>query len=244
MKPPDVTGNTPPPMGWAPTLVIIGAGAALLHAITRVLIPALHLRTGLDPMLLWFLLGGLGVLAPLVLLGVGLLRQERRSGAITSMRDRLRLRRMDATDWRWALGGLTAVALLTAALQGALAAVSDVVELQLPFMRLEPLGPGRYWILLAWLPFFVVNVLGEEFLWRGVVLPRQERAFGRLAWLVNGLGWGLFHVAFGWRVVALLLPILIVLPYVSQRTRSTWVAVVIHAGLNGPGFVAVALGYV
>ncbi len=37
-----------------------------------------------------------------------------------------------------------------------------------------------------WLPFFamtitlVFNILGEEFWWRGVVLPRQELAFGNM----------------------------------------------------------------
>src|SRR5215510_4699098 len=37
---------------------------------------------------------------------------------------------------------------------------------------------SRYWILGAWLPFFVLNIVGEEFTWRGVALPRQEAAFG------------------------------------------------------------------
>jgi hypothetical protein len=33
----------------------------------------------------------------------------------------------------------------------------------------------------------VLNIVGEEFVWRGVVLPRQEVAFGGRAWLVNGV---------------------------------------------------------
>jgi Type II CAAX prenyl endopeptidase Rce1-like len=39
----------------------------------------------------------------------------------------------------------------------------------------------------------LLNILGEEFLWRGVVLPRQEVAFGRRAWVVNGILWLLFQ---------------------------------------------------
>lgn len=109
-------------------------------------------------------------------------------------------------------------------------------------MHLEPLGPGRYWIFVAWLPFWLLNILGEEILWRGVVLPRQEQAFGARAWAVNGAGWLLFHIAFGWRFVLMLIPICFILPWVAQRRRSSWPGVLIHAGLNGPASVTIALG--
>ena len=39
----------------------------------------------------------------------------------------------------------------------------------------------------------VLNIGGEELWWRGIILPRQELAFGKWAWLVNGLLWDLFH---------------------------------------------------
>ena len=110
-------------------------------------------------------------------------------------------------------------------------------------MAFEPLRPGRYWILAAWLPFFVLNIGGEEFLWRGVVLPRQEVAVGAKAWLVNGTGWLLFHLPFGPAIVLLLAPTTYILPYVVQRRRNSWIGVVIHAGLNGPGFLAIAFGF-
>ena len=110
------------------------------------------------------------------------------------------------------------------------------------FMAFEPLTPGRYWILAAWLPFFVLNIVGEEFIWRGVVLPRQEVAFGGKAWLVNGILWLLFHAAFPWQVLLALVPITLILPYVVQRRRNTWPGVVIHAGFGGMGFLALAFG--
>jgi len=37
---------------------------------------------------------------------------------------------------------------------------------------------------------------------------------------------------------------LFILPYIVQRRRNSWVGVAIHAGVNGPGFVAVAFGLV
>jgi membrane protease YdiL (CAAX protease family) len=108
------------------------------------------------------------------------------------------------------------VALLSAAIQGALTLGLGEVNLHPPFMHFEPLAPGRYWILAAWLPFWLLNILGEEFLWRGVLLPRQEAALGQRAWLANAAGWGLFHLAFGWQLLTLLLPILVIVPYIAQ----------------------------
>ena len=52
-------------------------------------------------------------------------------------------------------------------------------EMHPSFMIFEPLSEGRYWILLAWLPFCTFNIMGEEFLWPGVLLPRQEISFGK-----------------------------------------------------------------
>lgn len=71
---------------------------------------------------------------------------------------------------------------------------------------------------------------------------RQEAVFGRWAWLANGAGWSLFHVAFGGAVFVALWPILFILPYVVQRRRNTWIGVIVHASPNGPGFLAVAFG--
>ena len=48
----------------------------------------------------------------------------------------------------------------------------------------DPLTPGRYWLLAAWVPCWVLNIMGEEILWRGVMVPRQEAALGRRAWFV------------------------------------------------------------
>ena len=74
-------------------------------------------------------------------------------------------------------------------------------------------------------------------MWRGVVLRGQEAAFEAQAWLVNGIGWLLLHAAFPWQVLVTLAPTTLILPYIVQRRGNTWIGVVIHAGLNGPGFL-------
>jgi membrane protease YdiL (CAAX protease family) len=232
----------PPPLGWSHTLAVFGAAAAVLFVGTRVLIPHLSRATGLEPVVSWFLVGGLVVFVPLILTGALLLRREHATGDPRLWSRRLRFRRMNRGDWLWGIGALLAIGVLSAGIQRVLTAVLGEVTMHPPFMAFEPLSAGRYWILLAWVPFWLLNIMGEELLWRGVMLPRQEVALGRRAWLANGCGWLLFHVAMGWQLLLVLAPILFILPYVTQRRKNTWVAVLIHAGLNGPGFVAVALG--
>jgi membrane protease YdiL (CAAX protease family) len=270
LKPPVNTqsAGSVPPLGWVTSLAIFAGAGALLWIATRLVIPWLAEATHVESVLLWFAVGGLGVFAPLVAFGFLLLRREawggepgsdgRNGEASGQGRDRydhgehhpagwaarLRFRRMDRADWAWALGGLVVVGILSGLVQLALLAAVDEPALAPPFLAFEPLSPGRYWILAAWLPFWLLNIMGEEFLWRGVLLPRQEAALGPHAWLANAAGWAIFHVAFGWHLLLMLLPIVVVLPYVTQRRRNSWVAVVIHAGLNGPAFVAVALGVV
>jgi membrane protease YdiL (CAAX protease family) len=76
------------------------------------------------------------------------------------------------------------------------------------------------------------------------MLPRQEIAFGKWTWILHGVGWGLFHIAFGWQLLLTLLPILFIQSYVVQRRQNTWIGVIIHAGINGPGFLAIAFGMI
>jgi hypothetical protein len=151
---------------------------------------------------------------------------------------------MDRGDWLWGLAALGLIVLLTGSTLAILRAVNPEVRLHPSFLSMEPLGPGRLWVLAAWAPFFAVNILGEEALWHGVLLPRQEVAFGRRAWLVSGLGWLLFHIPFGPVILLTLWPTVFIIPYVVQRRQNTWTGVVVHAGLNGPGFLAVAFGLV
>lgn len=233
-----------PPLGWGQTLTLFGAMAAVFALTTRWAIPSASAATGIEPILWWFVLGGAVVFAPLFLLALLFLRAEALDG-VDIWRDRLRFRALTARDWRWTFAALVAIGGLSFAAQELLLpALFAEVELHPPFLTLEPLGPGRYWILAAWLPFWSLNILGEEVLWRGVVLPRQEAALGRHAWAANAAGWMLFHATMGPQLVLMLAPIVVILPWVTQRTRNSWVAVIIHAGLNGPGFLAVAFGLV
>lgn len=222
--------------------MLFGAGALLLFLTTRVAVPALVAMTGAETVAMWFLAASVVLFGPLLVTAALLLSRERQTGTPGSWRARLWLRPMDGGDWLWALGGLAVVGVLTGGIAAALGAMTDRSLLQPSFMAFEPLSPGRYWILAAWLPFFALNIVGEEFVWRAFMLPRQEAAFGAGASLVNGVLWLLFHAAFPWQVLVTLVPITLVLPYIVQRRRSIWIGVVIHSAFGAAGFLALAFG--
>jgi len=104
------------------------------------------------------------------------------------------------------------------------------------------LAPSQYYMLALWLPFFAANIIGEELWWRGFIQPRQEPVFGNATWAVQGLLLGAFHFSFGPGLMFVLVPGLFAIPWAVQRSRNTSVGIVIHAGVNGPGFLAVSLG--
>jgi membrane protease YdiL (CAAX protease family) len=234
--------NRIPPLGLVGSVALFGAGALLLFLTARVAIPELVSATGAETVVMWFLAASLVLFGPLLVTAALLLYQERGPGRLGSLGERLRLRAMNGGDWLWAVGGFAAIGVLTGGIGAVLRVLQADQGLYPSFMAFEPLGPGRYWILGAWLPFFVLNIIGEEFIWRGVALPRQEVAFGERAWLVNGILWLLFHAAFPWQVLLTLVPITLILPYVVQRRRSTWAGVVIHAGFGAMGFLVLAFG--
>ena len=237
-----VEADRVPPLGLVASAALFGAGALLLFLTTRVAVPALVSATGAETVAMWFLAASLVLFGPLLVTAALLLYRERQTGTPRSWGARLWLRPMDGGDWLWALGGLAVIGVLTGGLAAALGAIADRSQFQPSFMAFEPLGPGRYWILAAWLPFFVLNIAGEEFVWRAFMLPREEAAFGAAASLVNGVLWLLFHAAFPWQVLVTLVPITLILPYIVQRRRSTWIGVVIHTVFGAAGFLALAFG--
>ena len=86
--------------------------------------------------------------------------------------------------------------------------------------------------------------MGEEILWRGVILPRQEVSFGKYAWIIHGFGWGLFHIAFGWQLLVTLDSysyLFFLLLFKKERTAG--LVYLSMPGLNGPSFIAISLGF-
>jgi membrane protease YdiL (CAAX protease family) len=90
---------------------------------------------------------------------------------------------------------------------------------------------GQWWLVLVYFIGWFLNIFGEEFWFRGYILPRQELAFRSLAWLVNGLMFTFNHLWEPWILIAIL-PSSLLLAYVVQNRRNTWISIIQHGVVN------------
>ncbi len=82
---------------------------------------------------------------------------------------------------------------------------------------------------------FVVNavfntVLGEELLFRGVLLPKMNAVFGRWDWLANGVLFGLYHLHQPWGMLGSIGTGVFLYALPAKRFRSTWMSIIVHSG--------------
>ncbi len=232
------------PLGIVPSLAIYGFAAILLYVITSFAIPYLSEATGQETILFWFIMAGLGVFLPLLITAWIILKNEGYTLNTETWTTRMRFRKMSKRDWKWTLLSIVIVMVISGLVMQGLTLILGEFDHTPPFMAFEPLSSGRYWLLAVWLPYWVLNIMGEEILWRGVMLPRQEVALGKNAWIFHGLGWGLFHIAFGWQLLITLVPLILIQSYVVQRTQNSWTGVIMHGGINGPSFIAISFGLI
>ncbi len=184
------------------------------------------------------------------LLVVGLVAYEQRSLRWTAIRDALWLNpptsatgRRGGRMWLWAL---------------ALVAFFGVVE----FVPISPAAPaardfGAFlgsepgqsmvrgnWGLLALIVAMAVfnTVLGEELLFRGLLLPRMRGAFGKADWLVNGVLFGLYHLHQPWSIPGAAIRGAAA-AYATTRLRSAWMGIIAHSA-QSVIFIALTLAVV
>jgi len=90
-------------------------------------------------------------------------------------------------------------------------------------------------------PFFFFNIVGEELKWRGYLLRCQELCLTARAWRIDACLWTMFHLCSGWPLMMILSPILFIPPYIVQKRQTTWIGIFIHAAVNGPVILLLAL---
>jgi membrane protease YdiL (CAAX protease family) len=143
--------------------------------------------------------------------------------------------------WWW----LIPLILLVAALEiGLRSTLVDVWTGIFPFFA-EPEGFDffimftpelRAQLIGAWglLGLFVVSALfntflGEEFIFRGVLLPKMEGVFGKWDWVANGLLFCLYHLHQPWGILATM-PGDLIFAFSGKRFRSNWFPIILHSG--------------
>jgi len=104
----------------------------------------------------------------------------------------------------------------------------DMSALFAPELRSMWLGA---WNMLGL--FFVLSLfntfLGEEFIFRGVLLPKMEGVFGKWDWVANGILFSFYHLHQPWGILATL-PADLVFAYSGKRFHSNWFPIILHSG--------------
>lgn len=89
---------------------------------------------------------------------------------------------------------------------------------------------GAWWFLALFIVFAFFNTFGEELLFRGVLLPRMEGAFGRWAWVANGALFAVYHVSQPWVMLSAFVGGTLFISLPAWRFRTTWFAIIVHGG--------------
>lgn len=233
-------------MSYSTVLFLIPS--IVFYLLVKVLMPYLLRIVNINGVLLWTIIGTLLLFGPLFLLSLILLRGDGYQLNWEMISTRFRLKRMRKEDWLWIFGGLVVCTAITGSILGiwALSPIPfDVNELRefspIPMKRLEG---AELLIIIPMLVLFFFNYVGEEFMWRGYILPRQEVALGKYAWLVNSGLHMVFHFLFGLKVLILSAPYMLLLPFVVYKTKNTYDSIIIHALLGAPTMILVSLGVI
>ena len=83
------------------------------------------------------------------------------------------------------------------------------------------------WFALLVAMFVFNTVLGEELLFRGLLLPRMQGAFGRGDWAANGVLFALYHLHVPWVIPQTFVDICV--PYAARRYQSALVGIAAHS---------------
>jgi membrane protease YdiL (CAAX protease family) len=109
--------------------------------------------------------------------------------------------------------------------------------------ELRALWIGAWNLLLLQVVLSIFNTfLGEEFLFRGVLLPRMRGVFGKWDWVANGVAFGLYHLHQPWGIPGSILHGLL-LAFTGKRYQSNWFPIILHSG-QSIYFIVLILGLV
>ena len=211
------------------------------------LAPVLAARSNMSPLLMIWLLMIAGMIWQFVL-SVWLLHRELDTFTWAAIRERIWLRKpSDPTTGRasykffwWlipAFGFYAAIGLTPVVdIIGRLILLPFPWLATLPELDLRDLDNGQFlgawWLMVVAVINCVFNYfLGEELLFRGVLLPKMRGVFGKWDWVANSVLFALYHLhrpvqmlGFIFGGLAWSLP--------SRHFRSNWFAIILH-GLEG-----------
>ena len=237
--------SSPPQYSLLGILGVWAAATVPMGLLAFFVVPAVIPRIALHPGLVFWMAMVVGMIWQFVL---SLLLLSREPGGLNwpSLRDRIWLRPPSdpttgahrGTLWWWVVPAISANVILGLAaplLDGFWASITDVIPEPLYTHITELADPqfrGQWWILGLVAVSSIFNyLLGEELLFRGVLLPRMAGAFGNWDWVANTVLFGLYHVHKIWQWPTILLSSFGI-AWATRRFRSLWMGVIVH-GIEG-----------
>ena len=234
------------PLGWITSLLIFLGNAALLRVALYWLAPAYHEATG-KPYLVGYLICWIGAMALVFLASIAAYKLEGRPLRRSDFISRYRLDKLNKKDWTWTIIMIVGSVAFLAGLSFSMD-ILRTIPLFAPHPGFPPdladmannLRPGilfgvplqgQWWLAGVYLIGWLLNIAGEEFWYRGWMLPKQEIAFGNNAWIINGLMFNFQHTFQPWNLLAML-PGSLLVSYAVQRRGKTWMSMLWHGLLN------------
>jgi membrane protease YdiL (CAAX protease family) len=235
------------PLPLAKTMIFWLLPAVSLYSIHYFLVPAYVELTGV-PYFKGYLVGYVFSMTFFFVAALAAYRVEGNSWTSNALKSRFRLMKMKRGDWLWIIG----IILLVFVTYFGLAFTGDWTR-SVSFLAPREIWPtefgpggtnnltpgvfmdmpmkGEWLLVLLYIIGWFFNIFGEEFWFRGYILPRQELAFGSFAWLANGLMFTFNHLWQPWILIAIL-PSSLLLAYVVQKRRNTWIGIIQHGLVN------------
>jgi len=108
-------------------------------------------------------------------------------------------------------------------------ALPDFANLEM----LPEVALGQWWLLALLLPWTLFNyVLGEELLFRGVLLPKMNGVFGKWDWLANAMIFTLYHLHQPWEIPSQIIFRDWVFPVYNKVFKSFWMSCIVHGSIR------------
>jgi len=87
---------------------------------------------------------------------------------------------------------------------------------------------GNWLFLGLFLLMAVFNIIGEEFIFRGVLLPKAKGVFRNWDWVAIGVLFGCYHFHQPWMILGGI-AIGLLLSFMAKWFRCTWMPIIIHS---------------
>lgn len=236
------------PISLTHSLILFGIPGIIFYLNVKIVIPYLSDKTNMNQYVLWIIIGTLFLFLPLFVLTLAMLKIDRYEFKWKVISERLMLRKVTLEDIKWIFLGLAAATLCTSVIL----LIWWISPIPFNIMDLKEMSPikvqaltGQSRMVILALPiFFFFNYVGEEILWRGYILPRQQLIYRKYAWIMSGVLHGIFHFCFGIKALIPFIPFLMLMPFVVYKTKNTYTSIIVHAVIGAPMQIMVALGFI